>query len=165
MTNQTNAALARDINNLMKTDLGSLGMEIVLKEEDNLNALCVKLFNFPEDSELHEDLQKLSDKFVLLEMEFDGYPFKPPFVRVISPRFKIHTGHVTVGGSICIDVLTSHGWSPALDIEKVLVIIKTTLTDGKGRIDHQNTSKYTKTEAHEAFKRVLEIHEKQWQKA
>jgi hypothetical protein len=34
-------------------------------------------------------------------------------VRVIRPRFAFHTGHVTVGGSICIELLTSSGWCAA----------------------------------------------------
>ena len=34
-------------------------------------------------------------------------------MRVIRPRFAFHTGHVTVGGSICIELLTSSGWCAA----------------------------------------------------
>jgi hypothetical protein len=34
-------------------------------------------------------------------------------VRAIRPRFAFHTGHVTVGGSICIELLTSSGWCAA----------------------------------------------------
>jgi len=42
---------------------------------------------------------------------------KPPFVRIIRPRFRFLTGHITVGGSICLQVLTVSGWSPSNDIE------------------------------------------------
>ena len=53
-----------------------------------------------------------------LEMTFPNeYPMKPPFVRVVRPRFKFLTGHITIGGSICMEVLTSSGWSPSNDIE------------------------------------------------
>jgi len=45
------------------------------------------------------------------------YPMKPPFVRVVRPRFKFLTGHITVGGSICMQALTASGWSPGNDIE------------------------------------------------
>jgi len=53
-----------------------------------------------------------------LEMTFPNeYPMKPPFVRVVRPRFKFLTGHITIGGSICMQVLTTSGWSPSNDIE------------------------------------------------
>jgi len=71
------------------------------------------------------------------------YPMNPPFVRVIRPRFKFltgsysnmlvlsilytlacayknlsaSTGHITIGGSICMQMLTRSGWSPSNDIE------------------------------------------------
>jgi len=40
------------------------------------------------------------------------YPVDPPFVRVVRPRFAFHSGHVTIGGSICMELLTRSGWSP-----------------------------------------------------
>jgi ubiquitin-protein ligase len=46
----------------------------------------VKLFNF-EDSEVKRDLRRINCDHVLLEVKFDsGYPSKPPFVRVVTPR-------------------------------------------------------------------------------
>jgi ubiquitin-conjugating enzyme E2 Q len=49
---------------------------------------------------------------VLLHMTFpENYPFAPPFVRVIKPIFKFRSGHVTTGGSICMQLLTSSGWT------------------------------------------------------
>lgn len=35
----------------------------------------------------------------------------PPFVRVVRPRFQFRTGHVTIGGSICMELLTLSGWN------------------------------------------------------
>ena len=53
-----------------------------------------------------------------MEMSFpEDYPMAPPFVRVIRPKFRFLTGHVTIGGSICMQVLTKSGWSPGNDIE------------------------------------------------
>ena len=55
---------------------------------------------------------------------FNRYPAHPPFVRVVSPRMMQYTGHVTVGGSICIALLSLtsslQGWSPQFSIEGVL---------------------------------------------
>lgn len=75
-----------------------------------------------------------------MEMQFPKeYPMFPPFVRVIRPRFKFltgknhdfvtdsnkhmisHKGHVTIGGSICMEMLTRSGWSPSNDIEVLWV--------------------------------------------
>lgn len=78
-----------------------------------------------------------------------SFPFDPPFIRVVKPRFAFHSGHVTVGlkfseflfftkfffgwlfslfvkgGSICFELLTRSGWSPACTIESVLIQIRT----------------------------------------
>ena len=38
----------------------------------------------------------LSQDYILLEMNFPSdYPFAPPFIRVVEPRFAFHSGHVT----------------------------------------------------------------------
>ena len=47
------------------------------------------------------------------------YPFAPPFIRVLRPRFAYRTGHVTLGGSICTQLLTRSGWSPFNTLESV----------------------------------------------
>jgi len=55
--------------------------------------------------DLQESQRKFGIDFVELEMRFsEHYPFRPPFVRVVRPRFKFHTGHVTIGGSICMEI-------------------------------------------------------------
>ena len=43
-----------------------------------------------------------------------NYPFAPPFARVILPRFKFKSGHVTTGGSICMQLLTTSGWTAGI---------------------------------------------------
>ena len=60
-------------------------------------------FNFPSDTKLHADLQRLAKDYpggvdhILMEVLFPtGYPTDPPFVRVVYPRFSYHTGHVSV---------------------------------------------------------------------
>jgi hypothetical protein len=61
---------------------------------------------------------------VKLELRFPlQYPSGPPFVRVISPRFKQYTGHVTIGGSICAEFLTSSGWNSTFTVPAVLLYV------------------------------------------
>ena len=62
----------------------------------------------------------------------------PPFFRVVWPRFRYQTGHVTVGGSICMESLTNSGWSSARSIESYFVEILSLLNEGKARIDFGN---------------------------
>jgi len=132
---------------------------------DNLYLWEVKLFGF-EEGALKEDIKALKIKngtdFVTLEMKFPAtYPFDPPFIRVVRPRFQFHTGHVTIGGSICMELLTRSGWSPGNDIESILIQIRSEMMGGGAKLDLNNTREYTEQEAREAFDRVAKQHK--WQ--
>jgi len=97
--------------------------------------------------------------FVKLNMKFPkDYPFKPPFIRVISPRFAFRTGRVTVGGSICFELLTGSGWKPINSLEAIFLQIKLEMTNGAPRIDTGNDSEYSEQEAKDAFFRVARDH-------
>ena len=47
--------------------------------------------------------------------------------RVITPRCVWYTGHVTAGGSVCIEALTQSGstgsWSPQYNVESMLMVV------------------------------------------
>lgn len=44
---------------------------------------------------------------VRLVMKFkDDYPFSPPFVRIVYPRFKRATGYI-IEGAFCMELLTN----------------------------------------------------------
>ena len=98
---------------------------------------------------------------VELELTFAAdHPFSPPFLRVLYPRFRFHTGHVTIGGSICMEVLTKSGWRPANDVESVLIQVRAELMAGGGRVDmaNRNYPSYDLHEAKAAFTRVAAHH-------
>ena len=61
------------------------------------------------------------------------------------------TGHVTVGGSICMESLTPSGWSSARSIESYFVEILSLLNVGGARIDLHRRFPYSEGEAKEAF--------------
>lgn len=63
----------------------------------------------------------------------DQYPFEPPFVKVVRPRFYPMTGFVN-GGALCMELLTKQGWNPINDISSVILSIQAALTVGKGRL-------------------------------
>jgi len=126
----------------------------------------IQFFDFDktECKDFNDDLKKYSDShngqdYVKLEMKFpDAYPYKPPFIRVISPRFAFRTGRVTVGGSICFELLTGSGWKPINSLESILLQIKLEMANGKPRIDFGLDSDYGEKEAKEAFFRVANDH-------
>ena len=97
---------------------------------------------------------------VLLELRFPpDYPTHPPFVRVLAPRFVMHTGHVTVGGSICTELLTSGGWCAGTKVDTLLEVIRVLLVEGGGRVDMQRAHHtYGYAEARAAFGRVARQH-------
>ncbi|KAL4235318.1 hypothetical protein ACF0H5_006953 [Mactra antiquata] len=136
---------------------------------NNLFVWDVKLTDFPSDTRLGKDILAWAEKskrepVVYLEMQFPGdYPMKPPFVRVIRPRFKFLTGHVTIGGSICMEMLTSTGWTPTNDIEGILVQIRSEImSDPNTRLDSNPDKAYNETEARNAFERMVQRYG--WQK-
>ena len=81
----------------------------------------------------------------------DTYPFSPPFIRVVKPRFMYQTGHITVGGSICMESLTPSGWSSARSLESYFVEILSLLNVGNARLDTRVNQPYNLYEAKEAF--------------
>lgn len=105
----------------------------------------------------------------MLEFRFGaGFPFSPPFVRVVRPRFLPFAqgggGHVTVGGAICSEILTNSGWSAVMSIEKVLLQIRLGLTesDPPARLEMTNgmsdTGDYSIGEAVDAYQRAARSH-------
>ena len=101
------------------------------------------------------------EPLITLEVVFpEDYPISAPFVRVVRPRFVFHTGHVTVGGSLCTELLTRSGWTPMTPsalLHSVCVMFK----DGHGRVDidgFASNQDYTEAEAKDAFTRVAQFH-------
>lgn len=58
-----------------------------------------------------QDMKRLEKEkqldHVRLTMKFkDDYPFTPPFVRIVYPRFKRQTGYI-IDGAFCMELLTN----------------------------------------------------------
>ena len=102
---------------------------------------------------------------LLFEITFPpDCPKSVPFMRVIRPRFIFHTGHVTVGGSVCSEMLTSNGWRE-MAVETLMRSVLMILHDGEARIqmvpDPHCSSPFTDysfVEAKAAFHRVAQQH-------
>ncbi|KAL3822889.1 hypothetical protein ACHAXA_010672 [Cyclostephanos tholiformis] len=126
--------LASDLYKIMMADTQEAGFSLQPCDEDSMDKWCIKLFGFDEDSNLAKDLMVCGMDHVELEMSFpDQYPFEPPFVRVVKPRFKRQTGFV-MSGALCMELLTKDGWNPINDIESVIVSIRSLMVVGDGRL-------------------------------
>eukprot|EP00539_Tryblionella_compressa_P004586 CAMPEP_0178752912 /NCGR_PEP_ID=MMETSP0744-20121128/11326_1 /TAXON_ID=913974 /ORGANISM="Nitzschia punctata, Strain CCMP561" /LENGTH=424 /DNA_ID=CAMNT_0020406683 /DNA_START=113 /DNA_END=1384 /DNA_ORIENTATION=- len=133
-TSGSKRRLAQDLYRIMNQDTEEAGFSLAPKSEDSMELWTIKLFQFDPDSNLAKDMMVLGIDHIELEMKFpDDYPFQPPFVRVVKPRFKRQTGFV-MNGALCMELLTKDGWNPINDIESVIVSIRSLLVVGDGRL-------------------------------
>ncbi|KAF0978718.1 hypothetical protein FDP41_002538 [Naegleria fowleri] len=154
--------IMKEYMKIKQADVEKLGIS-ANPVNDDLFHWEIRFFKFDpkEDGQIAKDLAEYSKKFgidyITLDLTFPlEFPFKPPFIRVLKPRFAFRTGHVTIGGSICMELLTSSGWSSVCSLESIFVQIRTEMIAGEARLDFSNTTPYTEHEAKEAFFRVAE---------
>lgn len=117
----------RSIIKLQQTQpLDELGFYVDEDRTDNIYQWIVELHSFPDHLPLVKDMKEKNLQSIVLEIRFGSqYPMSPPFVRVIKPRFRGFAqgggGHVTVGGALCMELLTNSGWSAVSSLESVLL--------------------------------------------
>ncbi|KAL9107448.1 MAG: hypothetical protein Q9227_007645 [Pyrenula ochraceoflavens] len=152
-----------------KTPLHLLGWYIDAEKTDNMYQWIVELHTFDPALPLAKDMKKAGIKSVVLEIRFtSSFPYSPPFVRVIRPRFLPFSrgggGHVTAGGAICMDFLTASGWSSVSDIESVLLNVKMAISSTDPHparlesISSMSKSDYSTGEAVQAYKTACITH-------
>lgn len=162
---QASQVLMREMRSLMALP-GSDGKKALEVDmvKDSLYHWSVKMSadSFPP-SDLRSELEKFGASHpskvaaVVMEVLFpDSFPMEPPFIRLVRPRFQMHTGHITIGGSVCMQLLTPSGWLPTVSLENVFVAIRSEMVEGGGRLDFSCTRDYSAQEAREAFQRVAQ---------
>lgn len=171
ISKQAQTILMKEMRNLMKIrgdgDTKALDVEMINDRLDRWRA-TMHVDSFPA-CPLKEDLRQFASKTgrapaIIMDLMFpNDFPQQPPFIRVIRPRFQMHTGHVTIGGSVCMQALTPSGWLPTFGLENIFVDIRSQIVEGGGRLDLVNVSDYTEAEAKEAFNRVAQRYG--WNKA
>ena len=155
-SNMGSKRLMDELKKFNKSEANQCGYSIEMLG-DNLYRWHIKLFDFPADTPLYADMKSANIDHILLEVTYPNrYPIEPPFIRILKPKFQFMTGHVTIGGSICMEVLTKSGWSPAYSIESLIVQIKAEMIDGGARLNLADKSEYTMAEAESAFKRTAD---------
>ena len=125
------------------TPLHTLGWYINPEHITNMYQWIVELHSFDEKLPLAVDMNKAGTKSIVLEMRFTNqFPFSPPFIRVVKPRFLPFQqgggGHVTDGGAICMELLTNTGWSAVTSLEGVLLQVRLAMSEEErpARLSH-----------------------------
>lgn len=129
---------------------------------DDLYQWTVMLyFDNISDCALADDIKSLPGcQGVELEFRFpSGYPYDPPFIRVVSPY--ILGGHVGPHGGICMELLTTSGWAPVYSLDLVCIQIRALLIQGRARVfrNHQTqVGSYTHEGALIDHRRIVRAH-------
>eukprot|EP01043_Picozoa_sp_COSAG02_P007684 COSAG02_NODE_234_length_27784_cov_12.556872_15_plen_264_part_00 len=131
----------RAISEGLQKNPGSIGAlrSLSLPDDEDLNVWRMELSGFDTDVaagvQLNSDLEMLQSitggahgAHIIMEATFPpNYPAAPFFLRVVSPRMVMYTGHVTAGGSVCIEALTNGGspgaWKPEFTVEGILNMV------------------------------------------
>ncbi|KAG8837202.1 hypothetical protein FRC18_009828 [Serendipita sp. 400] len=105
---------------------------------DNLFQWIVELHSFDKDLPIAKDMTSKKVNSLLFEIRFPpNFPHSPPFFRLIKPRLLPFLqgggGHVTAGGSICMDLLVQDGWLPSYNIAAVLLQIRMAISSTEPR--------------------------------
>ena len=154
--------LMKELQAIQKSE--PAGFEVSVPDESYAFLWEVDFFDFEKGTPLAKDLQKVRGGRITLHVAFPAaFPRRPPYVRVIRPRFAFRTGHVTIGGSICTEMLTSAGWSSTMTMESVLLSIRQNMVEGGARIASRgdqafSTEDYSEAEAKDAFDRMMRQH-------
>lgn len=157
----------KDVAKLQESQpLHELGWYIDTGKTDNIYQWIFELHTFESHLPLAQDMKAMGVKSVVLEFIFGPeFPFAPPFVRVIRPRFLPFQqgggGHVTAGGALCMELLTNDGWSSASSIEAVLLQVRLAMSSTEprpARLERHFIRDYTIGEAVEAYIRACQVH-------
>lgn len=163
--NPSNAAqlrLLKDLREIQKADPKDM-LFVAEPINGEISSWEVRINKFDPKDEIANDIKrykKMTGKdYIKMHVSFPpDYPMHPPFVRVVEPRFQFHTGRVTVGGSLCTDVLTMESWNPMYDIQSLILNIISVMLDAKPKIDFNNMTPYSLEEAKNAYIRVASDH-------
>ncbi|KAI7784215.1 hypothetical protein LA080_010271 [Diaporthe eres] len=166
--------LAGEIKHMQKvqasTPLHELGWYIDFDNMENMFQWIVEFHSFDSELPLAKEMKKAGVTSIVLEVRFGrDYPYSPPFVRVVRPRFLPFSsgggGHITIGGAICMELLTASGWSPVTRMDTVFVSIRMAMSETERPAHLQTTETsarmfdYGANEALDAYIRFAGVHE------
>jgi ubiquitin-conjugating enzyme E2 Q len=154
----------------------SLGWSIDTEKIENVYQWIVELHSFHTFSinnkplPLVNDMKEASATSIVLEIRFGpDFPYSPPYIRVIRPRFLPFTqgggGHIVIGGAMCMELLTNSGWSSVMSMENVLLQVRMAIAsepfarlESKGKVSSHRSHDYGTGEAAEGYLRACQSH-------
>ncbi|KAI9060756.1 hypothetical protein FKP32DRAFT_1613420 [Trametes sanguinea] len=165
-------ALQRELQAMLKEQNAAKSLKELgwyLSEEfigDNLYQWIVELHSFDSSLPIAQDLANKKVNSLVFEIRFPAtFPHSPPFFRILKPRFLPFIqgggGHVTGGGSMCMDLLTADGWLPSYSISAILLQIKLAISNLEprpARLAQNWSTAYGMYEALEGYKRAANTH-------
>lgn len=165
--------LAGEIKHMQKVQASTppheLGWYIDFDNMENMFQWIVEFHSFDPELPLAKEMKKAGITSIVLEVRFGrDYPYSPPFVRVVRPRFLPFSsgggGHITIGGAICMELLTASGWSPVTRMDTVFVSIRMAMSETERPAHLQTTETsarvfdYGANEALDAYVRFAGAH-------
>ena len=129
----TTKTLLKELSKTLKvqneTPAHELGWYVHGEQIENVYQWIVEMHSFEGTLPLAKDMKQAGLTSIVLELRFTNqFPFSPPFVRVVQPRFTPFLagggGHVTAGGALCMELLTNNGWLLSTSIENVLLQVR-----------------------------------------
>ncbi len=107
-------------NSIIQTKMKQVGNKKIMTEFNNINKFKLFDVTLVDDNLFNwivsKDNVKLGIKFP------SNYPFDPPFIRVIGPKFT-NPKYITNDGAICCEYLTKSNWLPVISIENLIIQI------------------------------------------
>ncbi|KAK5735689.1 hypothetical protein LTR17_008040 [Elasticomyces elasticus] len=163
--------LMKELGSLQKVQeasaLGDLGWYIDVDRIENAYQWIVELHSFhviDPNLPIVKDMKKAKITSIVLEVRYNkDYPFTPPYVRVIRPRFLSRMqgggGHIVMGGAMCMELLTNTGWSSVSSMESVLMQIRLAIaSDPPARLDMGAKGDYGSAEGADGYIRACATH-------
>ena len=173
-TSATSKRLMKDLQIVRRvqdsTAPADLGWFIDVEKIENVYQWIIELHSFHifdikgKKLPLVDDMKKKGVKSIVMEMRFNkDYPFTPPYVRVVRPRFLSFNqgggGHIVLGGAMCMELLTNSGWSSVSSIESVLMQIRMAIaSEPFARLDLRTAGDYGTAEAADGYIRACHTH-------
>lgn len=173
-TSGTTKRLMKELQTLKKVqDIvspGELGWFIDIDKIESMYQWPIELHSFHafevkgKKLPLADDMKKKGVKSIVLEIRFNkDFPFTPPYVRVIRPRFLSFMqgggGHIVQGGAMCMELLTNTGWSSVSSMESVLMQVRMAIaSEPFARLDMHGSHDYGTGEAADGYIRACNTH-------
>jgi len=131
---QCNPRNKRNLHEIKILEEKKIPYQLIDDKINNIIVFYKPTFDIDENK-IIKNILDTKYKGIVIQFIFPlSYPHDPPLVRILTPKFKFMTGHVTIDGAICNELFMASGWSPVMDIEKQLLAIEIAMTQD-GQLD------------------------------